>query len=580
MGEYTGGLLKTYKPDGPKTERSLLPQEGEEGKDECQIEENQQTIENRKCFVAGDNRVNEQPGLTVFHTVWVREHNRLAKQLAYLNPHWDDERLYQEARKIVIAENQHVTYNEWLPIVLGTDYMAELDILPVTYGYNTKYDSKINPNILNSFAAAAFRFGHSLIQGMLDIVEEVHYERKKTGMIPLSDTFFNPGLICTPGELDKFLVGLATQPRQKFDNIFSEEVTNHLFQAKNGSFGLDLVALNIQRGRDHGLPGYNAFRELCGLQRVKEFEYLKDLIPEKIVDRLKLIYDSVDDIDLFIGGVSEAPVPGALLGPTFRCIVGDQFVRLQHGDRFYYDNAANPGKFTEEQLAEVRKSSLARIHCDNGDHVKLMQPLAFRKPSQINPLVPCDAITIPQISLYPWKEGYGHHAGYHGAPVAHHAPVVHHAAPAPYHAAPVVHHAAPVVHHAAPAVHHATHHAVAPAVHHAPAHHGIRFLADPVSHAVAQPVARHAVAHPVAHHAVAHHAPHHLAHPVVHAAPVIHRSSYRILADPVVKPMMREGKSMMRDGKSSKLVEEMPMQMADMAEMKAMVEMANMAEES
>merc|ERR1712055_1040571 len=104
------------------------------------------------------------------------------------------------------------------------------------------------------------------------------------------------------------------------------------------------------------------------------------------------------------------------------------------------------------------------------------------------------------------------------------------------------------------------------------AHHGIRFLADPVSHAVAHPVAHHAVAHPVAHHAVAHHAPHHLAHPVVHG------SSYRILADPVVKPMMREGKAMMREGKS--LEEEMPMQMADTSEMKAMVEMANMAEES
>merc|ERR1711976_664322 len=115
----------------------------------------------------------------------------------------------------------------------------------------------------------------------------------------------------------------------------------------------------------------------------------------------------------------------------------------------------------EEQLAEVRKSSLARIHCDNGDHVKLMQPLAFRKPSQINPLVPCDAITIPQISLYPWKEGYGHHAGYHGAPV-------HHAAP---HHAPVVHHAAPVVH-------------VTPAPHHAPVAH---VTASPVAHSVYKP---------------------------------------------------------------------------------------------
>ena len=202
-------------------------------------------------------------------------------------------------------------------------------------------------------------------------------------MVPLREGFFNPELIYVPGHLDRFLVGLATQPRQRYDNIFTEEVTNHLFQGKNKNFGMDLVALNIQRGRDHGLPGYNAFRELCGLKRVAEFSYLKDLIPEMIVERLELIYDHVDDVDLFIGGVSETPAPGGLLGPTFRCIVGDQFARLQHGDRFYYDSASNPGKFSEEQLVEVRKASLARIHCDNGDHVKLMQPLAFRKPSQM-----------------------------------------------------------------------------------------------------------------------------------------------------------------------------------------------------
>ena len=148
----------------------------------------------------------------------------------------------------------------------------------------------------------------------LSFIEEVHYERKKTGMIPLSDTFFNPELIYTPGELDKFLVGLATQPRQKFDNIFSEEVTNHLFQAKNSSFGLDLVALNIQRGRDHGLPGYNAFREICGLGRVNSFQLLTDLIPAKLVDRLRLLYTHVDDIDLFVGGISEISEVESLLG--------------------------------------------------------------------------------------------------------------------------------------------------------------------------------------------------------------------------------------------------------------------------
>ena len=152
-------------------------------------------------------------------------------------------------------------------------------------------------------------------------------------VLPLSDGFFNPELIYVPGHLDRFLVGLATQPRQKYDNIFTEEVTNHLFQGKNKSFGMDLVALNIQRGRDHGLPGYNAFRELCGLQRVKNFDLLTDLIPVKLVERLRLIYTHVDDIDLFVGGISEISEVESLLGPTFRCLVGDQFARLQRGDR-------------------------------------------------------------------------------------------------------------------------------------------------------------------------------------------------------------------------------------------------------
>ena len=102
------------------------------------------------------------------HTIWMREHNRIASDLRKLNPSWDDEKLYQEARRITVAQYQHIVYKEWLPLVLGADYMAELEILPLTYGYNNKYDASVNPAILNSFASAAFRFGHSLIQGMLE----------------------------------------------------------------------------------------------------------------------------------------------------------------------------------------------------------------------------------------------------------------------------------------------------------------------------------------------------------------------------------------------------------------------------
>ena len=166
------------------------------------------------------------------------------------------------------------------------------------------------------------------------LVKEMPYDRKTVRVLPLSDQFQNPELVYSPGGLDKFLVGLATQPSQKFDNIVTEEVTNHLFQGKDKQFGMDLISLNLQRGRDHGLQGYTAFRELCGFGGVKNFADLADLIPMKIVERLKLIYDDVEDVDLFIGGISEAAAVGSLVGPTFRCLVGDQFKRLQHGDRW------------------------------------------------------------------------------------------------------------------------------------------------------------------------------------------------------------------------------------------------------
>ena len=104
LRELRGGLMKFQVVAHGK---GLLPQEtGDEEGEECQIEKRKQERENKKCFSAGDSRSNEQPGLTVYHTVWVREHNRVATQLSHLNTHWDDERLYQEARRIVVAEIQ------------------------------------------------------------------------------------------------------------------------------------------------------------------------------------------------------------------------------------------------------------------------------------------------------------------------------------------------------------------------------------------------------------------------------------------------------------------------------------------
>lgn len=116
------------------------------------------------CVRPGDGRSGEQPGLLAMHHVWVLEHNQIAAELADLNPHWSDEKLYQETRRIVGAMIQHITFREFLPLVLGREVCKLFDLELLSRGHYTKYDARVNPTIVNSFAAAAFRFGHSLIQ--------------------------------------------------------------------------------------------------------------------------------------------------------------------------------------------------------------------------------------------------------------------------------------------------------------------------------------------------------------------------------------------------------------------------------
>nr|XP_053631157.1 peroxidase-like [Cherax quadricarinatus] len=382
---FRGGLLKVQESD-------LLPAD-------VHVMECETIREGLPCFMAGDNRVNEQVALAVMHTVWVRIHNRIARELARLNPHWSDETLYQETRRIVVALYQHIIYNEWLPNVLGKDYMAANGLLPRRGGYSRDYDRSLNAVILNEFATVAFRFGHTLAQGMIQLVGK---KGMSTGLLPLHENFNNPRQLYTPGRLDEFLRGIATQPVQMFDRFVTSELTNRLFETREVPAGMDLVALNTQRARDHGIAPYNDLREACGLPRARTFEDLLDVLPAEVVQAFSRLYSSVDDIDPFVAGISERQAPGSILGPTFRCIIGDQFTRLKRGDRFFYDLANMPSSFSEAQLHSIRMISWARIICEAGNMVGYVQPLAFRQPRGLNERVPCDSPAIPFLDLTPW----------------------------------------------------------------------------------------------------------------------------------------------------------------------------------
>lgn len=116
------------------------------------------------CFQTGDIRTNQNLILTSIHTMFMREHNRIATALAGLNPAWNDERLYQEARRICIAQYQHILYSEWLPLLIGKSTAQLYDLLPMSEDYFFGYDKTIYPSVLNEFSTAAFRFGHTLIR--------------------------------------------------------------------------------------------------------------------------------------------------------------------------------------------------------------------------------------------------------------------------------------------------------------------------------------------------------------------------------------------------------------------------------
>ena len=114
------------------------------------------------------------------------------------------------------------------------------------------------------------------------------------------------------------------------------------------------MAVNIQRGRDHGLPGYNKYKEICTGEKARSFDDLRKVMSSAHVAQLKSVYRHVDDIDLYVGGFLEKAHEDSILGPVFKCIIGDQFARLKKGDRFFYDlgNDSNIA-FSLPQLNQV-----------------------------------------------------------------------------------------------------------------------------------------------------------------------------------------------------------------------------------
>ncbi|XP_019643307.1 PREDICTED: peroxidasin-like [Branchiostoma belcheri] len=385
------GLLRVQPRADVSSGLDLLPFQEEEDKPCNQDPAGGDSV---PCFLAGDSRANEDNRAIASHTVWVREHNRLARVLHGLNPHWGGDRLYQEAREIVAAEIQHITFSEYLPKILGPTEMEEV-------GEYSEYDPDVDPSVRNSVAMAAFRLNDAATDPLVQRYDQNYEEDPAIGNVALRDTFFAPWRIVKESGIDSLVRGLIGSPAKLATprNVIHEELTEHMF-ALPGHAGLDIAAITIQRGRDHGIPFYNNWRDICELLLAESFDDLSGDIPDDdIRQKLADVYGDVRNVDLWPGGLLEDHVTGGRVGPTFRCLLAAQFKAIRQGDRFWHENY---GVFTAAQRAQIGRVTYARVLCDNTGVTRL-QPDVFVR-TDVTDMVSCD--NIPGVLMEVWKETF------------------------------------------------------------------------------------------------------------------------------------------------------------------------------
>jgi hypothetical protein len=318
-------------------------------------------------FVAGDNRVNDNIVLTAMHTLFMREHNRLVDVLSAEHRDWSAEALYQRARKIVGAQIQAITYNEFLPALLGPH-------APAATG---QYNPELNPTVLNEFPTVFLRIGHSMLT---DDFKRVQNDGQPApgGPLPLEEAFFDPTKLTTSAEHDLFLKGLSVETQEEVD----------LKLVDGMRFAL-LDAFDIQRARDHGIPDYNSLREAYGLPRALTYAEITSDV--QVQNAIAAIYPDINTIDAFVGALAEDHLPGASVGSLVAAGYRVQFERLRDGDRFWYEHDPD---FTESEVAEIRGTRLADIILRNTGITNLRTNVFFVVPEPSSRMMFCGILLI------------------------------------------------------------------------------------------------------------------------------------------------------------------------------------------
>ena len=306
-----------------------------------------------KFFVAGDVRANENLLLTALQTLWLREHNRIADSLVIEYPQWEDEKIYQKTRRLIIGLVQHITYDEWLP---------EVGIfLPQYQGY----DSEVIPNMTNLFSVASFRIGHTIV-GEDFWRLDADGDTIPQGNVRLKDAYFQSSKWIQQAGLAPIFRGMAAHHQQAFDAKLVDDLRNRLF-GDPGQGGLDLASVNILRGRERGLPDLNTIRVAYGLPKFIHYSDITKDVQKQA--RIQALYWDIDDIDPWVGMLLEDRIPNKMMGETMHATLYRQFQRLRDGDRFFY---LNDPELSQTEINWINNTMLSDLVMRNTE-VKLMQ---------------------------------------------------------------------------------------------------------------------------------------------------------------------------------------------------------------
>jgi peroxidase len=313
-------------------------------------------------FVTGDPRVMENPELVAVTTLFMREHNFWVATLHRQNPFWTGDQLYNMAKAINTAEYENIVYTEYLPLLLGS--------VPSYRGYNPN----ANAQVTQEFAEAAFRMGHSQVS---DQQEGLDNNGNQVFTETLANAFFNTPEQDIANGINPLLRALSVDNSQATDVYAMAGLRNLLFAplAGGNTDQIDLIAIDIQRERDAGLGSLNQTRSALGLRPYASFSQLTG--DRVLRQNLQTTYGSIDNVDLFIGGLAEAHVNNGRLGETFQAIIGSQFQNLRAGDRYYWQN--EPFDFrTAGMIANTTLATLLRRDTDSTnvpDHAFVPTPL-------------------------------------------------------------------------------------------------------------------------------------------------------------------------------------------------------------